>query len=94
MIREYMEAALEHAHYEVIDDEEPFYGEVPELQGVWATGRTLEECRQNLAEVIDGWVLVRLSRGLGVPPLDDVQITLPREMAVGLNDHVRHRHSS
>ena len=62
MIRDYIEAALQRAHYELIEDEEPFYGEVPELQGVWATGKTLEECRQKLAEVVDGWVLIRLAR--------------------------------
>lgn len=82
MIREYIETALKHARYELIDDEEPFYSEVPELQGVWATGRSLEECRQNLAEVIDDWILVRLSHGLAIPSLDEVQITPPREVKV------------
>ena len=82
MIREYIEVALQRAHYELIDDEEPFYGEVPGLPGVWATGRTLEECRQNLIEVIDGWVLVRLSHGLAIPPLDDVHIAPPQEMKI------------
>jgi len=38
------------ARYEIIEDEEPYYGEVPELEDVWATGKTLEECRKNLAE--------------------------------------------
>ena len=69
MIREYIDVALQHAHYELIDDEEPFYSEVPELQGVWATGKSLEQCRQNLADVIDGWVLIRISRGLPVPAI-------------------------
>ena len=59
MIVQYIEAALSHARYEIIDDEEPYYGEVPDLAGVWATGKTLEECRKNLAEVIDGWIVVR-----------------------------------
>ncbi len=36
------------AVYEVIDDEHPYYGEVPELKGVWATGKTPEESRENL----------------------------------------------
>ena len=49
MIVEYMEAALQRAKYEIIRDEEPFYGEVPDLRGVWATGKTLEECRQRLS---------------------------------------------
>ncbi len=48
MLTEYIREALNRAHYEIITDEEPFYGEVPELGGVWATGRTLEECRSRL----------------------------------------------
>ncbi len=80
MICRYIEIALTRAHYELIDDEEPFYGEVPELQGVWASGRTLEECRARLAEVVEGWILVRLSRGLKVPPLGGVEIALPSEL--------------
>ena len=69
MITEYIEAALSKAKYEMIEDEEPYYGEVPELEGVWATGKTLEECRKNLVEVIDGWILVRLREGLPIPPI-------------------------
>lgn len=30
MITEYIEAALSKARYEIIKDEEPYYGEVPE----------------------------------------------------------------
>ena len=70
MITEYIEAALSKAKYELIEDEEPFYGEVPELEGVWATGKTLEECRKNLVEVIDGWIIVRLRKGLPIPPIE------------------------
>jgi predicted RNase H-like HicB family nuclease len=69
MLTEYIEAALSKAKYELIEDEEPFFGEVPELEGVWATGKTLEECRKNLVEVIDGWILVRLRKGLPIPPI-------------------------
>jgi len=82
MIREYIEAAMARARYEIIQDEEPFYGEVPELQGVWASGKTLEECRRNLAEGVDGWVLIRLARGLPIPSLGDVTLAPPGEMSV------------
>lgn len=42
MILAYIEKALSHARYDIIQDREPFYGEVPELAGVWATGPTLK----------------------------------------------------
>jgi len=74
MITEYIEAAMSKAKYEIIEDEEPYYGEVPELEGVWATGKTLEECRKNLAEVIDGWIVVRLRKSLSLPPIGEYKI--------------------
>jgi predicted RNase H-like HicB family nuclease len=74
MIIEYIEAPRARARYELIDDEAPYYGEVPDLPGVWATGKTLEECRKNLAEVIDGWIIIHLRRGLPVPKLGEITI--------------------
>jgi len=74
MLVEYIEEALKRAHYEIIDDEEPYYGEVKELKGVWATGKTLEECRQNLKEVIEGWILVSVKKRLKIPELGSVSI--------------------
>ena len=29
MISQYLNAAMERAHYEIIDDVEPYYGEIP-----------------------------------------------------------------
>ena len=82
MIREYIEAALAQATYKIIDDAEPYYGESPGLPGVWATGTTLEECRRNLAEVIDGWIVVRLSRGLPIPPIGEFKIKGPERIEI------------
>jgi predicted RNase H-like HicB family nuclease len=65
-----------------MQDEDPYYGEVAELQGVWASGKTLEECRRNLAEVVEGWVMIRIARGLPIPPLGDARLTLPRELSL------------
>ena len=64
---QYIQAALENAKYEIIDDDKPYYGEVPGLDGVWSSGNTLEECRQNLEEIIDEWVTIRLTKGLPTP---------------------------
>ncbi len=78
MIVEYLAAALELAHYELIEDEEPFYGEVPGLEGVWATGRSLEECRRNLRSAVEDWLLLGISRGDSIPPLGGVVVEVPR----------------
>lgn len=69
MLLEYIGEALKRAHYEIIKDEELYYGEIPELKGVWATGKSLEEYRRNLVDVLEGWILVRLRKGLSIPTL-------------------------
>ena len=74
MLIEYIEEALKRARYEIINDEEPYYGEVPELRGVWAAGKTLEECRKNLKEAIEGWLIVSIKRGLPIPELGDLLV--------------------
>ena len=74
MLIEYVEEALRHARYEMIQDEEPYYGEVTELKGVWATGKSLEECRERLQEVIEGWILVSLRKNLPIPRLGECEI--------------------
>lgn len=56
MLLNYLNAALERATYEKIEDPEPYYGEIPGIQGVWATGSTLEDCRRKLIHALEDWV--------------------------------------
>lgn len=59
----YLEEAMARARYELIADEEPYYGEIPDLPGVWATGKSLKECEANLQAALEDWLLFLLSRG-------------------------------
>lgn len=56
MFAEYIAAALERAEYEIMEDEEPepYYAHIPDLPGVWATGKTFEDCRRELMSVVEG----------------------------------------
>ncbi len=84
MIVEYINAALARATYERIEDKRhPYYGQVRGLKGVWATGKTLEECRNHLAEVIEGWLIVRLRKGLPIPPIGKHQVKAARALRFG-----------
>jgi len=80
MLLRYIQAALEQAHYEMIEDEEPFYGEVAALPGVWATGKTLEGCRRNLEEAIEDWVLFSVAKGVSIPVLTGAAIRVPERV--------------
>jgi len=84
MIVEYINAALARASYERIEDKgNPYYGQVPVLKGVWATGKTLEECRNHLPEVIEDWLIVRLRKGLAIPPIGKNQVKAARALRFG-----------
>jgi predicted RNase H-like HicB family nuclease len=69
MLVEYIQTALERTRYEKIKDKKPYYGEIPGLKGVWATGKTREDCRRQLAEALEGWIIVRLRKGLTIPKI-------------------------
>lgn len=67
MIQDFIDTFLSQARYEMIDDGKRFYAEIKALRGVWATGRTLEECRSNLLSALEGWLIFRLRNQLPVP---------------------------
>ena len=67
MIQSYIQNYLNKAKYEMIDGGKKFYAEIKELRGVWATGKTLEECRNNLSNTIEGWLILRLKKNLAIP---------------------------
>lgn len=67
MIQNYIENYLGKARYEMIESGKKFYAEIKDLRGVWATGKTLEECRHNLANTLEGWLILRLKKNLPIP---------------------------
>ena len=79
MFAEYIAAALERAEYEIIDDPEPYYARVPGLQGVWATGKTFEECRKELISTIEEWIVLGLRMGHPIPSIDGHTISVSLE---------------
>jgi predicted RNase H-like HicB family nuclease len=74
MIQKYLQKAMETAHYELLEDNEGFYAEIPGAPGVWATGSTLEACRQELLEVLEEWVIVGIAMGHDLPEFEGVTI--------------------
>src|ERR1035437_4098080 len=48
MFSEYLHAAMRHAKYEIVEDDESFYGHIEAFPGAWANEKTLEACREEL----------------------------------------------
>ena len=60
---------MNRAHDELIDDEEPYFGEIEGISGIWATGKSLEECRRNLGSALEDWLLFSIARVQEVPEI-------------------------
>jgi predicted RNase H-like HicB family nuclease len=76
MLRDYLSAAMHRARYDVLADDRSYYGEIPGFDGVYANAPTLEACRDELEEVLEEWVLFRVSRGLTLPEVDGKQLRI------------------
>ena len=84
MILEFVTAAMTKAKYRLIKNgDQPYYGEIAPCRGVWATGRTREACRRELQEVLDGWIALRLRRGLAIPVIAGKTVRPLTRMSVG-----------
>ena len=60
-LAEYIEIAVKGAVFEILPDDGTHYGEIPGFQGVWANADSLEDCRQELKEVLEGWIIPALN---------------------------------
>jgi len=76
MILEYVDAALRHAKYEILPDDGGYYGEIRECNGVYANAKSLEDCREELREVLDEWVLFRIHKNLPLPVIDGISLSV------------------
>ena len=76
MLLEYIDAALRHARYEILKDDGTYYGEIPECNGVYANAATLEDCREELREGLEEWVLFRVHRQLSLPVINGIELTI------------------
>jgi predicted RNase H-like HicB family nuclease len=84
MLTKYIEAAMRRAEYEKLEDG-TYYGEIPGFEGVLGNAQSLEECREDLRDALEGWLILGLWYQdedlpvLGKLSLVPRKIRLPRE---------------
>ena len=69
MITELIESSLEKAKYELLDNWEWYYGEIPDFEWVWANASRLEDCRKELKEVLEEWLILKIRKKLFIPEI-------------------------
>ncbi len=57
MIKQYIHETMKLARYKILDDGS-YYGDIPGFRGVLANSENLEECRDELQETLEEWILL------------------------------------
>jgi predicted RNase H-like HicB family nuclease len=76
MLMDYIKTALRQAKYELLPDDGTYYGEIPVCNGVYANADTLEDCREQLQEVLEDWILFRIYKNLSLPVIDGIELNV------------------
>lgn len=81
MLQTYIQKAMQKAQYKKLEDGS-WFAEVPGLQGVWANGHSVESCRDELSEVIEEWLFLKIYDHNEIPVLDGIVLKIDkREIA-------------
>ena len=78
MLIDYIHAAMRRARYEMLADGEGFVGTIPGFKGLLAHATSLEACRDELEDVLQSWMLVRMDHGLRLPVIEGLDLNLGR----------------
>ncbi len=76
MLTHYIQAALQQARLEWLSEDHEFYGEIPGIPGVWATGSTKAECRDELQEALEEWLSLGLAMHHSIPPINGIDVNV------------------
>lgn len=66
MFSEFVLKKLKQARYKILKDGN-YFAKIPGMRGVWASAKNLEDCRKELREVLEDWILLKIKGGDTVP---------------------------
>ena len=78
MIKEYVKAALEKAAYKKLEDD-TWFAEIQGFDGVWANAETVEACRNELTEVLEEWIVLKISDHDPLPVVNGLELKIPEK---------------
>ena len=78
LLAEYIETAMRDADFVISVEDGTYFAEIPGFEGAWANADTLEDCRQEMREVLEDWILLGIKLGHDIPVLPSIDL-MPRE---------------
>lgn len=73
MITQYIAAAMKQAQFELMENGR-YFATIPACRGCWAEGASIEECRAELPDVLESWLLVGLQFKHTLPVVDGIDL--------------------
>jgi predicted RNase H-like HicB family nuclease len=82
LLIEYINGAMRRAVYKPLANG-TWFGEIPDFEGLWASGSTVEAACEELESVLEGWIILGLRLGHSLPVVDGIDLTpaLPQSKA-------------
>ena len=74
LLAEYIEVAMQDFVYEILEDDGSYFGVVPGFEGAWANADTLEDCRREMKEVLEDWILLGIKLGHPIPVVGSIDL--------------------
>jgi predicted RNase H-like HicB family nuclease len=69
---------MKRARYKTLENGD-YFGQISGLAGVWANARTLDKCREELQEVLEEWLVLKIRDHDPIPRIG--RVTLPLRAA-------------
>ena len=66
MLSEFIERQLKKSQYKILKNG-TYFGEISGLRGVWANAKNLEDCRKDLREALEEWLVLKVRSHERVP---------------------------
>jgi len=76
VLTKYIAQVMAKAKYEILQEDNSFYSEIPGFKGVYANEMDLETCRGELEKVLEEWLFFRIYRSLPVPTVNGVKLKI------------------
>jgi predicted RNase H-like HicB family nuclease len=75
-VTDYIATAMARARFELLKSG-LILGTIPGFNGVWAEGRSLDACRNELQEVLEDWIVLKLRDGDRLPMVGKQMLKVP-----------------
>ncbi len=79
MLVEYIQGAIENAEYKKLDDKS-WFAEIQGFEGVWANGKSVEECRKEIMEVLEEWLILKIRDRDPIPVIKGIDLNISKEV--------------